>query len=79
MTFCEFTEQVGGVCHIKAPSGKYKLTYAEAKAVCVYEGGHLATYEELEAARKLGKWLDNDFLSLLPLGKKYSSFPVAPQ
>ena len=79
MTFCEFTEQAAGVYHREARSGKYKLTYAEAKAVCEYEGGRLATYKQLEAARKIGKWFDNDFLSLLLLGKKYSTFPVTPR
>uniref|UniRef100_F6PZM2 TNF alpha induced protein 6 n=1 Tax=Bos taurus TaxID=9913 RepID=F6PZM2_BOVIN len=47
-------EQAAGVYHREARSGKYKLTYAEAKAVCEYEGGHLATYKQLEAARKIG-------------------------
>lgn len=40
--------------HRESRSGKYQLTYAEAKAVCEYEGGHLATYQQLEAARKIG-------------------------
>lgn len=53
-TFCEFTEQAAGVYHREARSGKYKLTYMEAKAVCEYEGGRLATYKQLEAARKIG-------------------------
>uniref|UniRef100_A0A8C0A5R9 Tumor necrosis factor-inducible gene 6 protein n=1 Tax=Bos mutus grunniens TaxID=30521 RepID=A0A8C0A5R9_BOSMU len=47
-------QQAAGVYHREARSGKYKLTYAEAKAVCEYEGGHLATYKQLEAARKIG-------------------------
>jgi len=42
------------VYHRESRSGKYQLTYAEAKAVCEYEGGHLATYQQLEAARKIG-------------------------
>lgn len=41
--------------HRESRSGKYQLTYAEAKAVCEYEGGHLATYQQLEAARKIGQ------------------------
>ncbi|XP_073926838.1 tumor necrosis factor-inducible gene 6 protein isoform X2 [Castor canadensis] len=48
-------EQAAGVYHREARSGKYKLTYAEAKAVCEFEGGHLATYKQLEAARKIAK------------------------
>lgn len=47
-------ERAAGVYHREARSGKYKLTYAEAKAVCEFEGGHLATYKQLEAARKIG-------------------------
>lgn len=69
-TFCEFTEQAAGVYHREARSGKYKLTYAEAKAVCEYEGGRLATYKQLEAARKIGNEFDNDFPSFSPLGEK---------
>lgn len=48
------TERAAGVYHRESRSGKYQLTYAEAKAVCEYEGGHLATYQQLEAARKIG-------------------------
>ncbi|XP_061468930.1 tumor necrosis factor-inducible gene 6 protein [Rhineura floridana] len=47
-------ERAAGVYHREGRSGKYQLTYAEAKAVCHYEGGHLATYQQLEAARKIG-------------------------
>lgn len=47
-------EQAAGVYHREARTGKYKLTYTEAKAVCEYEGGRLATYKQLEAARKIG-------------------------
>lgn len=52
--FCEFAEQAAGVYHREARSGRYRLTYAEAKAVCEFEGGRLATYKQLEAARKIG-------------------------
>ena len=52
------TERAAGVYHRESRSGKYQLTYAEAKAVCEYEGGHLATYQQLEAARKIG-WQKN--------------------
>lgn len=72
--FCDFTEQAAGVYHREARSGKYKLTYAEAKAVCEYEGGRLATYKQLEAARKIGKWFDNGFLSCSPLWGKIPLF-----
>ncbi|ERE70313.1 tumor necrosis factor-inducible protein [Cricetulus griseus] len=54
MPFCKFTEQAAGVYHREARAGKYKLTYAEAKTVCEFEGGRLATYKQLEAARKIG-------------------------
>ncbi|MEE6489212.1 hypothetical protein FKM82_015519 [Ascaphus truei] len=47
-------EQAAGVYHRESRNGKYQLTYREAKAVCEYEGGHLATYEQLEAAQKIG-------------------------
>lgn len=47
-------EQAAGVYHREARAGRYKLTYAEAKAVCEFEGGRLATYKQLEAARKIG-------------------------
>ncbi|XP_040827951.1 tumor necrosis factor-inducible gene 6 protein isoform X2 [Ochotona curzoniae] len=48
-------ERAAGVYHREARSGRYKLTYAEAKAVCEFEGGRLATYKQLEAARKIAK------------------------
>lgn len=54
MPFCEFIEQAAGVYHRESRAGKYKLTYSEAKTVCEFEGGHLATYKQLEAARKIG-------------------------
>uniref|UniRef100_A0A8C5INF9 TNF alpha induced protein 6 n=1 Tax=Junco hyemalis TaxID=40217 RepID=A0A8C5INF9_JUNHY len=47
-------KRAAGVYHREARSGKYRLTFAEAKAVCEYEGGHLATLQQLEAARKIG-------------------------
>ncbi|KAM9305668.1 tumor necrosis factor-inducible gene 6 protein [Gastrophryne carolinensis] len=47
-------EQAAGVYHREARNGKYQLTYREARAVCEYEGGHLATYDQLEEARKIG-------------------------
>ncbi|XP_029461319.1 tumor necrosis factor-inducible gene 6 protein [Rhinatrema bivittatum] len=58
-------EQAAGVYHREARAGKYQLTYNEAQVVCKYEGGKLATYKQLEAARKIGfhicaaGWLDN--------------------
>lgn len=73
-TFCEFTEQAAGVYHREARSGKYKLTYAEAKAVCEYEGGHLATYKQLEAARKIGNSFDNNLLLFHPWKKNFPPF-----
>lgn len=48
------TEQAAGVYHRESRKGRYQLTYKEAKAVCKYEGGQLATYEQLEAARQIG-------------------------
>ncbi|XP_016895126.1 tumor necrosis factor-inducible gene 6 protein, partial [Cynoglossus semilaevis] len=47
-------EQAAGVYHRESRKGRYQLTYKEAKAVCNYEGGKLATYKQLEAARKIG-------------------------
>ncbi|XP_073490289.1 tumor necrosis factor-inducible gene 6 protein [Aquarana catesbeiana] len=47
-------EQAAGVYHRESRNGKYQLTYREARAVCEYEGGQLATYEQLEEARKIG-------------------------
>ncbi|XP_066544161.1 tumor necrosis factor-inducible gene 6 protein [Amia ocellicauda] len=47
-------EQAAGVYHRESRKGKYQLNYKEAKAVCKYEGGQLATYNQLEAARKIG-------------------------
>ena len=52
--FPSLTEQAAGVYHRESRKGRYQLTYREAKAVCKYEGGKLATYEQLEAARKIG-------------------------
>ncbi|KAM6986104.1 tumor necrosis factor-inducible gene 6 protein [Aplochiton taeniatus] len=47
-------EQAAGVYHRESRKGRYQLTYKEAKAVCKFEGGNLATYEQLEAARQIG-------------------------
>uniref|UniRef100_G3P1B4 Tumor necrosis factor-inducible gene 6 protein n=1 Tax=Gasterosteus aculeatus aculeatus TaxID=481459 RepID=G3P1B4_GASAC len=47
-------KQAAGVYHRESRKGRYQLTYTEAKAVCKYEGGKLATYEQLEAARQIG-------------------------
>ncbi|XP_028847382.1 tumor necrosis factor-inducible gene 6 protein [Denticeps clupeoides] len=47
-------EQAAGVYHRESRKGRYQLTYKEAKAVCKYEGGSLATYDQLEAARQIG-------------------------
>uniref|UniRef100_A0A3B5AU38 Tumor necrosis factor, alpha-induced protein 6 n=1 Tax=Stegastes partitus TaxID=144197 RepID=A0A3B5AU38_9TELE len=47
-------EQAAGVYHRESRKGRYQLTYKEAKAVCKYEGGTLATYQQLEAARQIG-------------------------
>lgn len=75
MIFCDSTERAAGVYHREARSGRYKLTYAEAKAVCEFEGGRLATYKQLEAARKIGNW-SNGISFFFPLEKKSSSsFP----
>lgn len=49
------TEQAAGVYHRESRKGRYQLTFIEAKAVCDYEGGKLATYEQLEAARQIGQ------------------------
>ncbi|XP_063070230.1 tumor necrosis factor-inducible gene 6 protein [Engraulis encrasicolus] len=57
-------EQAAGVYHRESRKGRYQLTFNEAKAVCKYEGGTLATYQQLEAARQIGfhvcsaGWLD---------------------
>ncbi|MGH0162936.1 UNVERIFIED_CONTAM: hypothetical protein FKN15_044049 [Acipenser sinensis] len=47
-------EQAAGVYHRESRKGRYQLTYKEAKAVCKYEGGNLASHAQLEAARKIG-------------------------
>ncbi|XP_048835385.1 tumor necrosis factor-inducible gene 6 protein [Brienomyrus brachyistius] len=47
-------EQAAGVYHRESRKGRYQLTYKEAKAVCEFEGGKLATYDQLEAARNIG-------------------------
>ncbi|KAJ0005413.1 hypothetical protein NQD34_015307 [Periophthalmus magnuspinnatus] len=47
-------EQAAGVYHRESRKGRYQLTYKEAIAVCKYEGGALATYDQLEAARQIG-------------------------
>lgn len=50
-----WTEQAAGVYHRESRKGRYQLTLKEAKAVCEYEGGKLATYAQLEAARQIGQ------------------------
>ncbi len=52
--FSLLTEQAAGVYHRESRKGRYQLTYREAKAVCKFEGGALATYDQLEAARQIG-------------------------
>ncbi|KAK3569280.1 hypothetical protein QTP86_026571, partial [Hemibagrus guttatus] len=47
-------EQAAGVYHRESRKGRYQLTYKEAKAVCKFEGGSLASYDQLEAARQIG-------------------------
>ncbi|AWP13621.1 putative tumor necrosis factor-inducible 6 protein [Scophthalmus maximus] len=47
-------ERAAGVYHRESRKGRYQLTFKEAKAVCEYEGGALATYQQLEAARQIG-------------------------
>lgn len=59
-----FTEQAAGVYHRESRKGRYQLTYKEAKALCKYEGGKLATYKQLEAARKIGLWLTHKLIVL---------------
>ncbi|KAL6090947.1 hypothetical protein STEG23_018174 [Scotinomys teguina] len=54
LKYKKIKEQAAGVYHREARAGRYKLTYAEAKTVCEFEGGRLATYKQLEAARKIG-------------------------
>lgn len=66
--FClSLTEQAAGVYHRESRKGRYQLTYKEAKAVCKYEGGKLATYEQLEAARQIGLQLTHIMQSFLPM------------
>ncbi|XP_041118626.1 tumor necrosis factor-inducible gene 6 protein-like isoform X3 [Polyodon spathula] len=48
-------EEAAGVYHRESRKGRYQLTYREAKAVCKYEGGKLASHAQLEAARKIAK------------------------
>ena len=67
--FCEFAEQAAGVYHREARSGRYRLTYDEAKAVCEFEGGRLATYKQLEAARKIGNACDLRIFSFFTSGE----------
>lgn len=54
LIFSLLTEQAAGVYHRESRKGRYQLTYKEAKAVCKFEGGALATYDQLEAARQIG-------------------------
>lgn len=56
------TEQAAGVYHRESRKGRYQLTYKEAKAVCNYEGGKLATYKQLEAARKIGLYINTSMV-----------------
>ncbi|XP_006009798.1 tumor necrosis factor-inducible gene 6 protein isoform X2 [Latimeria chalumnae] len=50
----EEAEQAAGVYHRESRAGRYQLTFKEAKAVCEFEGGHLATRSQLAAAQKIG-------------------------
>lgn len=69
--FCRLhlTEQAAGVYHRESRKGRYQLTYKEAKAVCKFEGGNLANYKQLEAARQIGVC---DILKTDPLTHKHT-------
>lgn len=54
--FSLFAEQAAGVYHRESRKGRYQLTYKEAKELCKFEGGKLASYKQLEAARQIGLW-----------------------
>uniref|UniRef100_UPI00398F2358 tumor necrosis factor-inducible gene 6 protein n=1 Tax=Pristiophorus japonicus TaxID=55135 RepID=UPI00398F2358 len=47
-------EQAAGVYHRESRKGKYQLTLKEANVVCQYEGGTLATINQLAAAQRIG-------------------------
>uniref|UniRef100_A0A8C4PXM7 Tumor necrosis factor-inducible gene 6 protein n=1 Tax=Eptatretus burgeri TaxID=7764 RepID=A0A8C4PXM7_EPTBU len=47
-------ESAAGVYHRESRQGKYNLTFQEAEAVCRYEGGSLATPEQLLQAQQAG-------------------------
>lgn len=65
--FFLLTEQAAGVYHRESRKGRYQLTYKEAKAVCKFEGGTLATYDQLEAARQIGLYHTyKSFLDQMP-------------
>lgn len=65
-------EQAAGVYHRESRKGRYQLTYKEAKAVCKFEGGSLATYDQLEAARQIGPYCQ--FVCFLNLIKKGGTY-----
>lgn len=65
--FSILTEQAAGVYHRESRKGRYQLTYKEAMAVCKFEGGTLATYDQLEAARQIGLYHTyKSFLDQMP-------------
>ncbi|XP_007894517.1 tumor necrosis factor-inducible gene 6 protein [Callorhinchus milii] len=47
-------EQAAGVYHRESRKGRYQLTFKDAKQLCKYEGGNLATYEQLMYAQRIG-------------------------
>ncbi|CAM9614470.1 unnamed protein product [Lampetra planeri] len=47
-------ESAAGVYHREARQGRYRLSFREARAVCRFEGGDLATLEQLRTAQRAG-------------------------
>ncbi|XP_032800693.2 tumor necrosis factor-inducible gene 6 protein-like [Petromyzon marinus] len=47
-------ESAAGVYHREARQGRYRLSFREARAVCRFEGGDLATVEQLRTAQRAG-------------------------
>uniref|UniRef100_A0A3Q3WJQ0 Uncharacterized protein n=1 Tax=Mola mola TaxID=94237 RepID=A0A3Q3WJQ0_MOLML len=46
-----------GVFHLRAPEGKYKMTFSAADAACQEEGAKLASFKQLGDAQQLGMHL----------------------
>lgn len=50
---CFDSANTAGVFHLRAPEGKYKMTFSAADAACQEEGAKLASFKQLGDAQQV--------------------------